>query len=77
MDKNVSELAVEFDMAVIDVKEKCFRNLGPDMLDLSAQEFEMVQALFKALDASMKLVRKQADTIHEMNEKLDKLLSRD
>lgn len=42
--------------------------------DINGQEFELVKELFNMLDASTRLIQEQANTISDINCKLDKLL---
>ena len=42
--------------------------------DIDADALELIKGMFGLIDISTQLVREQAIAIHEMNEKLDKLL---
>lgn len=57
--------------------EVCKRKLGEELFDdnIDAETVEVMRDMFRMCDAAMKLVREQAETIDEINLKLDKLLA--
>lgn len=62
-----------------DMLNVCKRKIGEEMFDadcIDVEAFELMQGMFKMCDLSMKLMEEQAETIDEINNKLDKLLER-
>lgn len=73
----------EFTETTDKVMEKCKKKLGETMFDefcdADEEDIEMIGLMadmFHLCDVSLKLVSKQAETIQEINEKMDKLLAR-
>ena len=68
----------EFEEAMNEVMSVCKAQLADLMFDgdMDEQAIAMLRAGFKLIDASKNLMKKQAETMDEMNEKLDKLLDR-
>jgi hypothetical protein len=64
-----------FNKAYNEVKDIVKAKAGPDLLEMSTEEFGMVKAIMNLSEASLKLTRVQAETINDMNQKLDRLLA--
>jgi hypothetical protein len=69
----------EFENEVKEMTGKFKKKLGEEVFDdeFDTETIELMTGLFKMLDTSTKLVVQQAETIHTINEKLDKLLARE
>jgi hypothetical protein len=55
----------------------CKRKLGEEVLgdeNVDAETIELMRGMFRMCDLALKLTCEQAETIDEMNSKLDKLL---
>ena len=63
-----------------DMMNVCKKKLGEEVFDdnnvMDIEFFEMMRGMFRMGDLAMQLVEQQAQTIQEMNNKLDKLLER-
>ena len=74
----LKKTVIEFEKSVDTTMEKCKAKLGEmifeDEFDIDTVEF--IKDVFQLCDVSMRLVKEQANSIQEINEKLDKLLER-
>lgn len=69
----------EFVEGMEKMTETCKKQFGAMLLDeecLTGEQFELFQSMFGMIDVSTRLVRDQANTIQEINDKLDKLLEK-
>ena len=74
MMNTVRELRTSVD-GMMDV---CKRKLGEEMFDdsIDIELVECMRGMFKMCDLAMQFVEEQAETINDMNDKLDKLLAK-
>jgi hypothetical protein len=63
-----------FNKAYDEVKDIVKAKAGPGLLEMSTEEFGMVKAVMNLSEASLELTRVQAETINNINKKLDALL---
>lgn len=73
----MTEKACELKKSMSETLDLCKRKLGEEMInadDVDIEAIELVRGLFHVCDLAMELTCKQAETIEEMNGKLDKLL---
>ena len=73
---DMTTATVRFTKAYDEVQDIVKAKAGEQLLDMSAEEFGMVKALLNFADASMELTRAQAETIDNINNKLDMLLEK-
>ena len=68
----------EYVAGVEKMTEECKKLFGAMVLeeDFEPEHLELLQNMFGMLEVSNRLVRDQANTICEINEKLDKLLEK-
>lgn len=72
----LAEKATKLTMEVNVIKETLWNCFGCEAFEnMNAEEFELMQKLFKTVNLSMEIVEEQAKTIENINEKLDKLLA--
>ena len=73
----MTNTARELKENVNNMMELCKRKLGEEVFgdeSFDADAFELMSGMFRMCDLAMKLVCEQAETIDEINNKLDKLL---
>ena len=63
-----------FNKAYDEVKDIVKAKAGPMVFDLDTEEFGLVKAIMNLSEASLELTQVQAETINDMNKKLDRLL---
>lgn len=73
---NMTIAMEKFNNAYDEVKDIVLAKAGPAMLELSTEEFGLAKTMMNFVEASMELTRAQAETINDMNHKLDKLLAK-
>ena len=72
----LSENTVKFEEEVKELTKEFMREFATDVFDMDEREFECMKKLFGLLNTSMELVNEQANTIDQINNKLDRLLEK-
>ena len=72
----LSETTVKFEEEVKELTKEFMREFATDVFDMDEREFECMKKLFSLLNTSMELVKEQANTIDQINNKLDRLLEK-
>lgn len=72
----LSETTVKFEEEVKELTKEFMREFATDVFDMDEREFECMKKLFGLLNTSMELVKEQANTIDQINNKLDRLLEK-
>ena len=72
----LSETTVKFEEEVNELTKEFMREFATDVFDMDEREFECMKKLFGLLNTSMELVKEQANTIDQINNKLDRLLEK-
>ena len=70
------ETTVKFEEEVKELTKEFMREFATDVFDMDEREFECMKKLFGLLNTSMELVNEQANTIDQINNKLDRLLEK-
>ena len=70
------ETTVKFEEEVKELTKEFMREFATDVFDMDEREFECMKKLFGLLNTSMELVKEQANTIDQINNKLDRLLEK-
>lgn len=70
------ETTVKFEEEVKELTKEFMRELATDVFDMDKRKFECMKKLFGLLNTSMELVKEQANTIDQINNKLDRLLEK-
>ena len=74
----MTEKACELKKSMDETLDLCKRKLGEEMFDaddVDTEAIKLVRGIFHVCDLAMELTCKQAETIEEINSKLDKLLA--
>lgn len=74
----MTNTARELKESVNKMMDLCKRKLGEEVFDdksVDAETIELMRGMFHMCDLAMELTCKQAETIDEINGKLDKLLA--
>ena len=72
----LSETTIKFEEEVKELTKEFTREFATDVFDMDEREFECMKKLFGLLNTSMELVKEQANTIDQINNKLDRLLEK-
>lgn len=72
----LSETTVKFEEEVKELTKEFMREFATDVFDMDEKEFECMKKLFGLLNTSMELVKEEANTIDQINNKLDRLLEK-
>lgn len=72
----LSETTIKFEEEVKELTKEFMREFATDVFDMDEREFECMKKLFGLLNTSMELVKEQANTIDQINNKLDRLLEK-
>ena len=72
----LSETTVKFEEEVKELTKEFMREFATDVFDMDEREFECMKKLFGLLNTSIELVKEQANTIDQINNKLDRLLEK-
>lgn len=70
-------MTLKLNEEINELKVDISKQLGFDnLINMSAEEFEMCKKIFSILDTSQGLMIRQAETISDINRKLDMLLKK-
>ena len=72
----LSETTIKFEEEVKELTKEFMREFATDVFDMDEREFECMKKLFGLLNTSMELVKEEANTIDQINNKLDRLLEK-
>lgn len=70
------ETTNKFIEEVNELKNEFLKEIAGDILDMDDKSINLMKKFFGMFDTSMELCKKQAETIDEMNKKLDRLLEK-
>ena len=72
----LSETTIKFEEEVKELTKEFMREFATDIFDMGEKQFDLMKKLFGLLNTSMELVKEQANTIDQINNKLDRLLEK-
>ena len=67
----------KFEGVVNELVDTCKDELGREMIDMDDRAANIVRLSFKLVDAAMGLIKEQTELMVDMNEKLDKIISKE
>lgn len=70
------ETTVKFEEEVKNLTKGFMKEFATDIFDMDEKQFDLMKKLFGLLNTSMELVKEQANTIDQINNKLDRLLEK-
>ena len=70
------ETTVKFEEEVTKLTKGFMKEFATDIFDMDEKQFDLMKKLFGLLNTSMELVKEQANTIDQINNKLDRLLEK-
>lgn len=72
----LSETTIKFEEEVKELTKEFMREFATDIFDMDEKQFDLMKKLFGLLNTSMELAKEQANTIDQINNKLDRLLEK-
>ena len=72
----LSETTIKFEKEVEELTKEIMKEFATDIFDMDERQFDLMKKCFGLLNTSMELVKEQANTIDQINNKLDRLLEK-
>ena len=72
----LSETTIKFEEEVKELTNECMKEYATDIFDMDEKQFDVMKKLVGLRNTSIELVKEQANTTDQINNKLDRLLEK-